>query len=193
MSNPGFDDGASPPIRLRIAQALRVRTRFPLAAEVDHVPPLMLDPDWYVTMEIIGLEGFYRVVIIAVKGSEVKMLTNFALRARAQAYLGPPGESLVPTNLLSPSIADNIRERLSRLQFASGGGGDEAGFDGDVYFLTILSRTKEVKTALYFYQYPATAYRWVVPDGIDEPRWQAIRTVYEIWREILTNPVGVSP
>jgi hypothetical protein len=194
MTTSGFDAGASPPIKLRIAQARRIRPRFPLAREVDNLPPLIPDPDWDVVMEIIGLEGLFRFVSLAVKGSEVKMLTNFTLRGTGvRAYLGPPAAALTSTLVLAQSVADDINDKLRRLQYAEGGGGDETGFDGEVHFLTLRSPAKVVRMALYFYQYPATAYEWDVPDGIDGPRWQAINTIYEIWRDLLTNPIGAQP
>ena len=189
MSDTSFDAGASAPIRLRIALALKVRTRLPMAAQVDHTPPLLPLPEWEIQLENVGLDGLYRALLIAVKGNEVKMLTNFTMRPTGSPYLSAPGPSLILSDARSQPLAESIKARLANLQFVEGGGGRETASDGAVHFLTLHSGQVKRRTALYFDQYPATSNRWIVPIGIDEPRWQAIRTVYEIWREILSDPV----
>jgi hypothetical protein len=189
-----FGSGGSTPIPLRITQALKVRTRIPLAAQVDHSHPLLPAAEWEITLESIGLDGLYRALVIAVKSAEVRMLTNFTLRPNgAMPYLSAPGSSLMLSEVVSPPLADKISALLSRLQFTDGAGGATSAADGTVTFLKIRHGTREVSTQLYFYQYPATANHWVKPDGIDAPRWDAINTVYEIWRDIATNPALTIP
>ena len=182
------DSGGNAPIPLRIAQALKVRRRIPMAAQVDHSYPLLLAAEWEITLESIGLDGLYRALLIAVRGAEVKMLTNFTLRPDgAMPYLGAPGSRLVLSEAVSQPLADKISALLSRLQFAEGAGGSASATDGAVSFLKVRHGTQERSTQLYFYQYPATANYWVKPDGVDAPRWDAISTIYEIWRDIATN------
>jgi hypothetical protein len=89
--------------------------------------------------------------------------------------------------VVSQPLADKISALLSRLQFAEGAGGSPSATDGTVSFLKIRHGTDERSTQLYFYQYPATANYWVKPDGVDAPRWDAISTIYELWRDIVTN------
>lgn len=194
MADSSFGAGATPPVLLRIEQALRVRTRIPMARQVDHAGSLIPNADWDVAMEHVGLHGVYRAVLIAVKGHEVKLLTNFILRTRGgHPYLDAPGVSLALSDAVSQPLADGIAARLSRLQFADGGGGPDDASDGAVHFLRIRHGQLERKTALYFYYYPATSNHWEVPSGIDEPRWKAINTVYEIWRDIVSNQASGSP
>jgi hypothetical protein len=194
MADSSFGAGATLPVLLRIEQALRVRARIPLAHQVDQAGPLLPDADWDVAMEHVGLHGVYRAVLIAVKGAEVKLLTNFVLRAGGgNPYLDAPGASLVLSDAVSQPLADAIAARLSRLQFADGGGGPDSASDGAVHFLKIRHGQPNGQTALYFYYYPATSNHWEIPGGIDEPRWRAINAVYEIWRDIVSHQAGGNP
>jgi hypothetical protein len=188
---PDDDSGAggSLPIQLRIAQALKVRTRIPMAAEADAAQPLFPAAQWQVALENIGLDGMYRVLLIAVMDDEVKVLTNFRLRAGEPPYLDRPGSALDASLTTSQHLADTIAARLARLQFTDGLGGLPDAHDGAVHFLTISSATETKTTALYFYQYPATSRRFNKPDGVDGPRWDAVHGIYELWREIVANPV----
>ena len=188
VSRSHVNSEGNTPIPLRITQALKVRTRIPMAAQVDHSHPLLPAADWEITLESIGLDGLYRALIIAVKGAEVKMLTNFTLRPNgAMPYLSAPGTMLVLSEAVSQPLADKIRALLSRLQFAEGAGGSTTASDGAVTFLRIRHGAQEVSTQLYFWQYPATANHWIRPEGIDAQRWDAINTIYEIWRDVATN------
>jgi hypothetical protein len=177
------------PLDIRIAQALRVRKRIPMASQVDHWPALLPDADWEVALEHVGLNGVYRALLIAVKGAEVKMLTNFVLRPGEQPYLAPPGSTLVLSEAVSQPLADEISARLSRLQFSDGTGGPTEATDGSVHFLKLRHGKHRQQATLYFHHYPATSNRWTRPEGADGPRWDAIDAVYELWRDIVTNPV----
>ncbi len=180
--------GGSPEILERIEHALKVRARIPLAAEADAAQPLLPAPTWEVTLENIGLDGLYRVLLIAVQDDQVKLLTNFTLRPGVSPYLGAPATTLVAYTYASQQLADAIASRLSAIQFDNGPGGPPSARDGAVHFLKIRSLQQTTATALYFYQYPATSGHWQTPSGADSPRWDAIRGVYEIWREIVTHP-----
>jgi hypothetical protein len=183
----------STPIDIRIAQALRVRAHIPMAGQVDHSEPLLPDADWEIALEHVGLHGVYRALLIAVKGGEVKMLTNFILQPGEHPYLAAPGATLVVSDVVSRRLADAIGARLSRLQFSDGTGGPTNASDGSVHFLKLRHGDQRREIALYFYHYPATSNQWTRPDGSDGPRWDAVNAVYEIWRDLMTNPVVNSP
>jgi hypothetical protein len=193
VPRPFNDSNLLPPER-QIAVALRVRTLVPMATAVDHSHPLLPDAEWEVTLESIGLVGMYRALVVAVRGDQVRMLTNFTLRPSGPPYLSAPGATLAASQGQSQSLADDIRARLSQLQFSEGGGGSTTAADGAVTFLTIRHGSQERKTALYFYHFPASANHWRRPDGVDGERWDAINTVYEIWRDVVSSPaVNPSP
>ena len=187
MSDDKSDADARLPIQLRIAQALKVRTRIPMAAQSDAAQPLIPAATWQVALENVGLDGLYRLLLIAVKDDEVRMLTNFRLRA-ATPYLDAPGTALIASQARSQHLAHVIAARLSRLQFTDGPGGQASAHDGAVHFLTISSAAETKKTALYFYQYPATSRHFNTPAGVDGPRWEAVDGIYKLWRDLL-NPV----
>src|SRR5574338_703154 len=109
----------------------------PMAGQVDHAEPLLPDADWDVAFEHVGLHGVYRALLISVKGAQVKMLTNFVLRAGEDPYLAAPGTTLVLSDFVSQPLADGISARLSRLQFATGPGGPTDASDGSVHFLKL--------------------------------------------------------
>lgn len=176
------------PVDLAIAHALKVRRRIPMAGQVDHSEPLLPDAEVELALEGIGLQGVYRALLIAVKGDTVRMLTNFVLKPGRNPYLDDPGAALVLFEATSQPLADGIKARLTRVQFADGNGGPPNASDGAVHFLKLRQGDRRQRLALYFYHYPATANQWTRPAGIDGPRWDAIDTVYEIWREIVSNP-----
>jgi hypothetical protein len=151
--------------------------------------PLLPDADWEVALEHVGLHGVYRAMLLAVKGAEVKMLTNFILQPGQTPYLANPGTTLVLSEAVSQPLSHAISARLSRLQFPDGTGGPTEAGDGAVHFLRLRHGDRRQEAALYFHHYPATSNRWTRPDGPDGPRWDAIDAVYEIWRDIVTNPV----
>jgi hypothetical protein len=182
------------PLELTIARALRVRARIPMADQVDHSEPLLPDADWEVALEHVGLHGVYRALLIAVSGAEVKMLTNFVLQPGQQPYLANPGATLALSGAVSQPLADSISARLSQLQFSDGEGGPTDASDGSVHFLKLGHGQQQQRVALYFHHYPATSNQWTRPGGVDGPRWDAINAIYEIWRDIVTNPaVNPSP
>jgi hypothetical protein len=164
-----------------------------MATEVDHSRPLLPDAEWEVTLESISLVGLYRALVIAVRGDEVRMLTNFTLRPNGRPYMSTPGTRLASSQALSMPLAETIRDRLSQIRFSEGGGGSATAADGAVTFLSIRQGSQERKTALYYYHFPATANHWHRPDGVDGERWDAMNTVYEIWREVASNPAVNSP
>ena len=186
---------ASPVVQQRIDLARTVRRRIPMAAEADNAQPLIPDPTWEVVLENIGLDGLYRVMLIAVKDTDVRLLTNFTRRPGSSLIIGAPGATLVAYHADSQRLADSITARLSAIQFDDGEGGVENAADGAVHFLTIRSvgQPPSRSTALYFYHYPATSGHWHAPTGIDLPRWEAVRDTYELWRSIVTDPVVTTP
>lgn len=183
-----FHTDGSTPIDVRVEQARTVRERIPMAGQVDHSEPLLPDADLDLTLEHVGLHGVYRALLIAVKGDTVRMLTNFVLKPGRDPYLDDPGAALVLSEVVSQPLADGIKARLTRVQFADGNGGPTNASDGSVHFLRFRHADRRQRTALYFYHYAATANQWTRPDGIDGARWDAINTVYEIWRDIVSDP-----
>jgi len=181
-------------LQKRIDSALAVRRRIPLAAQADSAQPLIPSPTWEVVFENIGLDGLYRVLLIAVKDSTVRVLTNLTQRQGTSPFIGAPGVALVAYHGESQRLADTIGARLSAMQFVDGIGGVETAADGAVHFLTIRSaaQARSVSTALYFYNYPATSGHWHAPTGVDAARWEAVRDTYELWRSIVTDPVVTS-
>jgi hypothetical protein len=184
-----FHTDGSTPIDIRVQQAHTIRERIPLAGEVDQSEPLLPDADLDLTLEHVGFQGAYRALLLAVKGDTVKMLTNFILKPGGHPYLDDPGATLVLFEAVSQSLADGIKSRLTRIQFSDGNGGPSDASDGSVHFLKLRHGDRRQRLALYFYHYPATANQWTRPGGIDGPRWDVIDTVYEIWRDIVRDPL----
>lgn len=180
-----------PVLRERIDRALWIRQRSEVAHEFDHLAPVVPPPTWQVDLEAIGLDGGFRVLRLMVLPDEVRLITNFTLGSAAPPWLGVPGDSLVGYQIRTQSMVNRVTAVLQRMQFNDGTGGQREAHDGAAHFLRLQGPGRSGITALYYYTFPATSSLWYEPAGIDGPRWRAIRDVYELWKDIMTDPALV--
>lgn len=183
-----------PYLVMQYRRAVRARER---SAHYDYIHDLMTRFDHApaaVRLESVGVAGGYRVILIGVEDDQVTLISNLVLNGNpARPYVGELGR-LLEYRLSVSQDTTSALDRIARMPFAPGIGGDLHSSDGAVDFLWTNRDAEPRRTALYGNTYEALHGHWERPSDQDDwERWDAITETFALWRRLmLENPDPVA-